>query len=454
MSSKVQSLGENNINKLIAEYSIPSIIGMLVMASYNIIDRIFVGRGVGTLAISGIAITFPLSIIIMGFAQMVGMGAIAIISIRLGEKKKEEAEKTLENALLMSVVLSLLLSGSIYLFMRPLLTFLGATGEVYNYAVEYSTILIYGIPFSFILFSLNGIMRSEGKPKMALSTMLISGILNMILNPFFIMVLHMGVRGSALATVIAQFVGAAWVLFYYTGSRSLLKLRRMSFDRKIAFNVISIGFSPLIMQIAGSFIFFMYNRVLLQYGGDVAIAAMSICFSIMTMIMMPIFGLNQGIQPIIGYNYGAMQIGRVKETFRKGIILATAICIVGFLIILFFSVSIMHIFNTNDEKLIDLGARSLRIFLITLPISGFQIVSWAYFQAVGKPAKSMILTVTKQILFIIPLIIILPRYAGLNGILIAGPISDLLAAILTGVLLLIEAKRLRNVELSPVQVES
>lgn len=447
MASNIQSLGNDKINKLIAEYSIPSVIGMIVMASYNIVDRIFVGRGVGTLAISSIAITFPINIVIMGFGQLVGMGAIALISIRLGEKKKEEAEKILGNAFLLSIIISISIAALIYLTMQPLLTFLGGSGQVFDYAKQYQSVLLFGIPFQFLLFSLNGIMRSEGKPKMALSTILISGLLNIFLNPLFIMVFNMGIRGSAFATVISQIIGAAWVLFYYTGNKSLLKLHHLSLDTDIVKKIISIGVSPLIMQIAGSFIFFMFNKILLQYGGNVALAAMSICFSIMTMIMMPIYGLNQGIQPIIGYNYGAMQLDRVKETFKKGVFLATTICVVGFLVIMFFSIQIIHVFNSKDVNLIEIGSHALRVFLITLPLSGFQIVSWAYFQAVGKPKQSMILTLTKQLLLIIPLIIILPKYFGLSGIWIAGPIADVLAAILTGILLLIESKRLRKITL-------
>lgn len=446
MVSKVHSLGQNKINKLIAEYSIPAIIGMMVMASYNIVDRVFVGRGVGTLAISGIAITFPINIVIMGFGQMVGMGAISLISIKLGEKKKDEAEKILENAFLLSVLISLTLVGLVYFTMDPLLTLLGGTGQVHKNAADYMYIMLIGAPFQFLMFALNGIMRSEGKPKMALATILISGLLNIALNPIFIMIFHLGIKGSAIATVISQILGALWVMLYYTGNRSLLKIRHFSLNFNIIRKITSIGASSLIMQVAGSFIFFMFNKILLQYGGDVAVAAMSICMSIMMFIMMPVYGINQGIQPIIGYNYGAMQLDRVKETFKKGVFLATAICTVGFIIIMFFSIQIIHLFNSKDAVLISMGAYALKVFLISLPLAGFQVVSWAYFQAVGKAKQSMILTLTKQILLIIPLVIILPRYMGLKGIMAAGPIADIFAAILTLILLLIESKRLKVME--------
>jgi putative MATE family efflux protein len=334
--------------------------------------------------------------------------------------------------------------------MDPILTFLGASGEVFNYAKQYSSLIVYGIPFQFVAFSLNGIIRAEGNPKTALSTLLISGILNIILNPIFIFVMHLGIRGSALATIFAQLIGAIWVISYFSGKRSILKLRlsKLSLDLKIVMNIFSIGISPFLMQITGSFITFLFNKTLLTYGGDLAVAAMGIGNSIIMLIMMPIYGLNQGIQPIIGFNYGAKQFGRVRETLKKGMLIATAICLVGFLIIMIFATNIVGVFNSDDAKLISLGSHSLRIFLLMLPLAGFQIVSWAYFQAVGKPRQSLILTTTKQVLLFIPLIYILPHYFKLDGVWMTGPVSDLISACIAAVLLLFERKRLKKMELS------
>ena len=446
MSSKVEELEKNKIGSLIASYSIPAIVGMVVMASYNIVDRIFVGRGVGTNAISAIAITFPISIVIMGFGQLVGMGAMAVISISLGEKRKEHAERVLENAFLMAAVVSLSLSTLIYLTMSPLLTLLGGMEEVHTYAVLYLSVLIFGIPFQFISFSMNGVIRAEGSPKMALVTILISGILNIILNPIFIFVLHMGIRGSALATVLSQIIGAIWVLTYFIGKRSYLKLRRLSFDRAIVMRILAIGSSPLIMQVAGSFITIIFNKSLLAYGGNLAIAVMGIGTSFMMLIMMPLYGLNQGLQPIIGYNYGARHYGRVLEALRKGIMIATTVCLLGFTVTMLFSTEIMSVFNSKDVELIQLGARALKIFLLMLPLAGFQIVSWAYFQAIGRPKQALILTTTKQVLFVIPLVLVLPQFFGLNGIFMSAPTADLLAACLAGILLFVEVRRVRELE--------
>jgi len=448
MTERIKALESGKINKLIANFSIPAIAGMLVMASYNVVDRIFVGRGVGTLAISGVAITFPIVIILMGFGMLVGMGAMSLISLKLGEKKKEDAENILNYAFLFSIVISLILVAAIYFTLDPLIILFGGTGEVYKYAEEFLRVFIIGIPFQFLAFSLNGIIRSQGDPKTALWTMLISGILNIILNPIFIFVLHMGVRGSAWASVISQFVGAAWVVAYFISKRSFIKIkfRIPKFDYAIVRRMFAIGFSPFMMQIAGSFIFFIFNRTLLVYGGDTAVAAMAIGNSIVMFIMMPIFGLNQGIQPIIGFNYGAKNIHRVKETVRKGITLATIICSAGFIVVMLYSIDIVRVFSANDMNLVTMGSHGMKIFLLMLPLSGFQIVSWAYFQAVGKPRQSLILTLSKQVLLIIPLVLILPHFFKLDGIWMAVPIADFISALLAGTLMLLELRKLKLIE--------
>jgi putative MATE family efflux protein len=421
---------------------------MLVMASYNIVDRIFVGRGVGTTAISAIAITFPINIVIMGFAQFVGMGSTALVSIKLGEKKKEEAERIIENAFLMALCISVSLSVIISMTIDPLVTLLGGTGEAHRFATQFLSIIVLGLPLQFVSFALNGVIRAQGSPRIALVTILIGGILNIILNPICIMVLHLGIRGSAIATVISQFVGAIWVMAYYLGRWSYLRLRRLSFDREVISRIAMIGVSPLIMQVAGSLIIFVFNKTLYTYGGNLAIAVMGIGMSLMMVVMMPIYGLNQGIQPIIGFNYGAKHFDRVMETLRKGIIIATTVCIVGFLGVLLFSADIVGLFNVEDKQFLALGGRALKIAVLMLPLNGFQVVSWAYFQAVGKPKQAMILTLTKQILFVIPLVVILPKFFALDGVWIAMPVADFLAACLAAVLLFMEVRRIRELRVS------
>ena len=448
MIANIEALEKHKIGKLIADYSVPAIIGMLVMASYNIVDRIFVGRGVGTTAISAIAITFPINIVIMGFAQFVGMGSTALVSIKLGEKKKEEAERIIENAFLMALCISVSLSVIISMTIDPLVTLLGGTGEAHRFAKQFLSIIVLGLPLQFVSFALNGVIRAQGSPRVALVTILIGGILNIILNPICIVVLHLGIRGSAIATVISQFVGAIWVMAYYLGRWSYLRLRRLSFDREVISKIAMIGVSPLIMQVAGSLIIFVFNKTLYTYGGNLAIAVMGIGMSLMMVVMMPIYGLNQGIQPIIGFNYGAKHFDRVMETLRKGIIIATTVCIVGFLGVILFSADIVGLFNVEDRQFIVLGGRALKIAVLMLPLNGFQVVSWAYFQAVGKPKQAMILTLTKQILFVIPLVVILPKFFALDGVWIAMPVADFLAACLAAVLLFMEVRRIRELRVS------
>ncbi len=448
MTKNIQALEHGKITRLIFDFSWPSMVGMLVMASYNIVDRIFVGRGVGTLALTGIAISFPITLLIIGSGMLIGIGALARVSHKLGEKKKEDAEKILGNAVVLSLIVSILVSGTVYLFMEPLLTMLGGTGLVHKYASDFMHVFLFGIIFQIFSFALNGIIRAEGNPKMALYTLLISGLLNIALNPIFIMVFHWGIKGSAYATLISQFIGAAWVLYYFTKGNSYLKLKysTLKLDLKIIGSISSIGISPFVMQVAGGILIILFNKTLLEYGGDTAVAAMAIGNSIMMIIMMPIFGLNQGIQPIIGFNYGAKNLQRVKETLSKGIFIATSICIVGFAVVMLFSYNIVSIFSANDQSLVRIGAHGIKIYLLLLPLNGFQIVSWAYFQAVGKPSQAMILTITKQVLLLIPLILILPSFYQLDGVWMAGPIADFFSACIAGGLLLVEAKRLKTIE--------
>lgn len=441
-------LEKESLGKLIFEFSLPAIIGMMVMASYNIVDRIFVGRGVGSLAISGIAITFPALIIFMAFSMLVGIGATAIISIRLGEKNTRAAEETLGNAFSLAVVISVLITAVFYIFLDPILRAFGGSGEVFEYARQFSVVMLIGGVFQMVSFTMNNIIRGEGNPKMAMLTMIIGAVLNMILNPIFIFGLHWGIAGSAWATVISQFVSAVWVLSYFFGKRSHVHfhLRNLALKKDTVMKIFSIGVSPFTMQIAASVVIIIFNKSLEHYGGDLAIASMAVCNAVAMFIVMPIFGINQGIQPIIGYNFGAKLYRRVKRVFEIAIFASTIICIAGFLVTMIFSEGIVGFFSKGDSELIEIGARALRIYLLLLPIVGYQIVNGAYFQSVGKPKQAMILTVTRQVAFLIPGILILPSFFGLDGIWIAVPVSDGLAAVLSGFFLYKEMHILRKLE--------
>jgi putative MATE family efflux protein len=430
--NRSEQLGEEKIGKLLLKFSLPAIIGMLVNGLYNIVDRIFVGQGVGALALSGIAISFPFTLAIMAFGMLIGIGATAVISIRLGQQKKEQAEQIVGNAFVLLLGVSLFITLIGHIFMDPLLVLFGASSEVIPYAKQYLTVLLWGAVFQTIGFGMNNFIRAEGNPKIAMFTMVFGAVLNTILNPIFIFGLHLGVAGSALATVISQFVTAVWVLSYFLGNRALLKLRLRNFRLKWPFvkDILAIGVSPFSMQLVGSIVTVLLNKTLVSYGGDLSSAAMGVINSITMLIFMPIFGIGQGAQPILGYNYGARNYDRVKQTLKLSMIGATGVMIIGFLVVELFPVALMTLFS-QDQELIRLGSYGLRIFLMMLPIIGFQLTAVSYFQATGKPRKSLFLSLSRQLIFLVPMLLILPKFWGLTGVWLAGPVADFASAGLT-----------------------
>jgi putative MATE family efflux protein len=320
----------------------------------------------------------------------------------------------------------------------------GASEDVLPYAKQYLSVILWGSVFQGIGFGMNNFIRAEGNPKIAMFTMLIGAILNTILDPIFIFIFGLGVRGAAIATVISQGVSALWVLYYFLGGKSLLKIHLKNLKLKLAIvgKIFAIGSAPFSMQIAASLLTAILNKSLGTYGGDVAISGMGVINSITMLILMPIFGINQGSQPIIGYNYGAKRFDRVKETLKLAIAAATVIVVIGFIGTQLFPEQLISLFNSKDKELISFGARALRIFLIFLPIIGFQIVSANYFQAVGKPKQAMFLSLSRQVVILIPALLILPKFFGLDPVLIAGPVADVGSSILTGIWLFIELRHL------------
>lgn len=442
-------LGEEKISKLLIKFSVPSIIGMLISALYNVVDRIYIGNGVGSLGIAGITIGFPLMIIMMAFGMLIGVGATSLISIRLGEQKKDEAELILGNSLSLLTVIAVFLTILGFVFINPLLKVFGASEAVLPYAIAYFRIILWGTVFQSIGFGMNNMIRAEGNPKMAMLTMLIGAILNIILDPIFIFVFKWGIEGAALATILSQMVTTIWILYYFSRGKSLLKihLRNLRVRPMIFKSIIAIGSAPFAMQLAASVLTLILNKSLAHYGGDIAISGMGIINSIIMLLLMPIFGITQGAQPIIGFNYGAKKYDRVKETLKLAIIAATVVVTFGFVISRLFPEQLMGLFNRTDKELIQLGAHAMKIFLIFLPIIGFQIVGANYFQAVGKPKQAMLLSLSRQVLILIPALLILPRFFGLEGIFWAGPISDVIATILTGIFIFRELKTLKMDEL-------
>lgn len=443
-------LGEEKIGRLLVKFSGPAIIGMLVNALYTIIDRIFVGRGVGSLALSGIAISFPIPLVVIAFVMLIAMGATSLISIRLGQGRKEEAERIVGNSFVLLVIISVAITSLGFLFMDPLLIQFGASAEVLPYAREFLRVLLWGVLFQSIGFGMNNFIRAEGNPRIAMLTMVAAAVLNTILNPLFIFGFKLGVAGSALATVISQLLASIWVLSYFLGKRSLLRLRwqNMRLDWSIVRGITGIGLSPFTMQLIGSLVTVIFNKSLAHYSGDLAIAAFGVITSLVMVIFMPVFGINQGAQPIIGFNYGARQYDRVKRALYLNIFGATTIMAAGFIVTQVFPHALMSMFAGDNQSMIELGSRGLRLYLMMLPIIGFQVASVNYFQATGKPKKSLLLSLSRQVIFLIPALFILPRFLGLDGVWLAGPLSDFASSLLTAILL---AKDVKGLHLSPAE---
>ncbi|MEJ8553005.1 MATE family efflux transporter [Tepidibacter sp. Z1-5] len=439
---KQKRLGSENVGKLLMEFSVPAIIGMLINVLYNIVDRIFIGKGVGAIAISAVGLTLPFSTIIMAFGMLAGIGGAALISIRLGEGKHDEAEKILGNTFVLLSIISILVTVVGIGFLDPLLRIFGASEITFGYAKDYIIIILVGAVFNAVGFGLNASIRSDGSPKTAMITNLIGAITNIILDYVFIMKMDMGIKGAAIATVIGQTLNTIWVLRYFmigNSSSMKLKVKNMKLDINIVKGIFAIGMSPFLIQIAASVVNVLANNTLKANGGDYAIGAMSILISITMIFLMPVFGITQGAQPILGYNYGAVKIDRVKKCLMLAICSASTLCIIGFVFVEVFPSFMISIFS-DDENILMIGTRGLQIFLCMIPVIGFQIVVSNFFQAIGKAKISIILSLSRQVIILIPMLIILPKLFGLKGVWIAYPISDFLSSLITLVFLIKELK--------------
>jgi len=415
------------------------------MALYNIIDRIFIGQGVGPLAISGLALTFPFMMLLMAFGLLIGAGSAARISITLGENNREKAEKILCNAF----TLTLIISGSViilsYIFMSDLLRLFGGTEKTIRYAEDFMRIIIPGGIFSALSFGFNNIMRASGYPKKAMYTMIICALLNAILDPIFIFWFHWGIQGAAMATNISYIVGTVWVLSHFMKKDSNLRFKRKNFrlEKDIVISIISIGLSPFSMQLAASFVIILVNATLIHYGGDLAIGAFGIINSINTLIIMIIIGLNQGTQPIIGYNFGAKLYDRMFRTLKYAVMIATGLTTIGFITGTFLPAAMASLF-TRDIELQAIATKALRISVIMFPIIGVQIVVTNFFQSIGKAKISIFLSLTRQFLFLVPCLLILPPIYGLTGAWAAMPVSDAFSTIITTVTIFYYNRKFRK----------
>ncbi len=442
-------MGTDRIGPLLVRFSVPAIVGMLVNALYNVVDRMFIGYGVGPQGIAAVTISFPLMMAMVSFSILVGVGANTLFSIRMGEGRRDEAERILGNAfgLLFFVPLAASLVGLAYL--DPLLRLMGAGDALLPYARDYARVVLYGIALSTTGHGLSHFIRSDGRPKISMAAMLIGAGANAILDPLFIFTFGWGMQGAAWATVIAQGLSFAWCFGYFllpgAGTRLRRSCLRLEF-RRIVGPLLAIGFAPFAMNLANSLLNVILNRGLGQYGGNDAIAVMGILSAFMSIIFMPIFGLGQGAQPLMGYNYGARKYGRVRLLFWTSAAVATVFMILGGAVSQLFPVPILRLFVAADSNLIPLGTQALQIFTLAFPIIGFPIMGGQFFQAIGKPVPATLIALSRQILLFIPFILVFPLFWGLPGIYAAAPASDVLTTLIALPLVLRQLRKLRRRE--------
>ncbi|SES92279.1 putative efflux protein, MATE family [Methanococcoides vulcani] len=441
-------LGNESIGNLIVKLSVPTIVGLLVQALYNLVDTIFVGRGLGEqsmLGIAGISVAFPVQILMMAIALGVGIGGSSIISRALGKKDIIKAERTVANMVTLVVTASVAFTALGLIFLDPMLKVFGASDIVLPFASEYTKYIVIGTTFFTFSAAMSNAIRAEGNTKFAMAIMLVSSVTNIILDPLFIFEFGMGIKGAAIATVISQLVGCVMVAYYYASSLSRLNLifAYMIPDTEILGETISIGMSEFIFNVVESALFLLFNQSLLLYGGDVSIAVFGIIIKVFMLTLMPIIGIKQGIQPIVGYNYGANEYARVRKTISLSNYIVTAMCIVSTIIVFLIPEQIMRVFS-DDPELISMGIAALKISFLMMPFIGYQVVATALLQSMGKSKESLVVTLSRQIIFLPPLVLILPLFFGLNGIWISFPISDFLACVVAVLITRKEIARMRS----------
>lgn len=433
------------VGKLLWQYSLPAIVGTMVSSLYSVIDRIFIGQGVGALAISGLALTFPFMNFLIAFGMLVGAGSAARISISLGQNDHEKANKVLGNAAMLLFVLMIIVISITYFFMTDILMLFGGSVHTVEYAEEFMQIMLPAMLISTFNYSFNNIMRASGYPQKAMLTMFISAGINVALAPVFIFGFHWGIRGAALATAVAVTVSCVWVMSHFFKRNAVVHFQKSNFvfDKAIIRSILSIGMAPFSMQIAMSAIIIIINISLIKYGGDLAVGAYGIFSSVTALVIMFIIGLNQGAQPVFGFNYGARQYDRMFKALKLTAIAATVVSTLGFVAGVFFPRAIISVF-TSDKTLQDIAAEGLRISVLLYPIVGSQIVFTNFFQSIGKAKIAMFLSLTRQVLFLIPLLFILPPIFKLDGVWFSMPISDMLAAVVTTSTLIIFIRRFKK----------
>ncbi|EDU36989.1 MATE family efflux transporter [Clostridium sporogenes] len=453
MNTNTTDLGKGNIGKLLFKLAAPAIIAQIVNVLYNIVDRIFIGRMPnGELAMAGVGVAFPIIMIISAFSALIGMGGAPLAAIKMGENNKSDAEKIMGNSFSMLVILSIILTIVFLIFKEPILWKFGASTRTITFAKDYLTIYLLGTLFVLIALGMNPFINTQGFAKTGMITVMIGALINIILDPIFIFVLNLGVKGAAIATVTSQCISAIWVLFFLFGKKSTIKIRKKYLvpNKKVIFSIMALGVSPFIMQATESLVLISMNSKLQIYGGDLAVGAMTIMSSIMQILFLPLMGLTQGAQPIISYNFGAKKIERVKKTFKLLIISCISYTVIMWGSLMLFPKIFVSIFN-NKPELVTITSWSIKIYFAGIGIFGAQIACQQTFLALGQAKYSLILALLRKIILLIPLIFILPFFMkdNLFAVLLAEPIADVVASLVTIMCFSLFYKRtLNNEELS------
>ena len=439
------ALGTQPVGKLLFQYAMPAIIAMVASSLYNIIDRAFIGQVVGPIAISGLAITFPFMNLSGAFGAAVGVGSATAISLKLGQKDYLSAEEILGNTVTLNLIIGFGFAIICLLFLDPILYFFGASKDTLPYARSFMQIILLGNVVTHMYFGMNAVLRAASKPRQAMTATIFTVLMNIALDTLFILVLHWGIRGAAAATVLSQTMALVYQLKLFSNKNELLHFKRGIYRLKsrLVKNIISVGISPFLMNLCACFVIIFINNQLVRYGGDLSVGSYGIASAVSTMFVMIVMGLNQGMQPIAGYNYGAQNLDRVMRVLKIAIIAATVIWTTGWLIAMIFPEYIARIF-TKDEKLIQLSVFAIRVDMLVVPVVGLQMVVTNFFQCIGKVKVSIFLSLSRQLLFLLPLLYTLPLFFGVNGVWFSLPISDFIAANVANVMMLTYMRKFKK----------
>ena len=438
-------LGTKPVGKLLAQYALPAIIAMTAASLYNIIDRVFIGQVVGPMAISGLAITFPFMNLAAAFGAAVGVGASTTISVKLGQKDYESAENILGNTITLNLIVGLAFGGICLLFLDPILRFFGASDATLPFARDFMQVILAGNVFSHMYFGMNAVLRAASKPRMAMFATIFTVGMNILLDVVFILWWHWGIKGAAFATIISQVLALCWQMKLFTNKSELLHLKRGIYKLKsnLVRNIISIGISPFLMNACACVIVIFINNQLVRFGGDMAVGAYGIANSIAMIFVMFVIGLNQGMQPIAGYNYGAQQYDRMMRVVKLSIITAVCIMLTGWSLAMFAPYHCARMFTT-DPELIKGSIKAIHIIMMMFPLIGSQMVITNFFQCIGKVKISIFLSLSRQLLFLLPLLAILPNFYGINGVWASMPTSDFIAVVVAVTIMLVFLRRFKK----------